>query len=299
MTDNKDRIILYWKKDASGRYFLSPGGKTGRLDGPELEVVIKMSEEETENQMTRTTQTTRTIRAARTKTVVSEDRGSGGNGPEARVFRVFQQKAGTYGAYSEYMTRHGCACCSLTTLLAAYVPQYLDLRPDETIARVEREHFDEKVWQKNYSRHIARQMPVSLYGISRILTDYQVPHRYVGAFADDEAMEEIGAHLRSGRSVVVETSRMKRENGRIVRWFDKRFAGSYHTMILLGEDESGRVIFTDSATREWSGDWQRLKKAELSDLLSYMFPQRNTEDTHVYFSRRRNTGGYILVTVQP
>ena len=59
MTDNKDRIILYWKKDASGRYFLSPGGKTGRLDGPELEVVIKMSEEETENQMTRTTQTTR------------------------------------------------------------------------------------------------------------------------------------------------------------------------------------------------------------------------------------------------
>ena len=160
MTDNKDRIILYWKKDASGRYFLSPGGKTGRLDGPELEVVIKMSEEETENQMTRTTQTTRTIRAARTKTVVSEDRGSGGNGPEARVFRVFQQKAGTYGAYSEYMTRHGCACCSLTTLLAAYVPQYLDLRPDETIARVEREHFDEKVWQKNYSRHIARQMPV-------------------------------------------------------------------------------------------------------------------------------------------
>ena len=62
MTDNKDRIILYWKKDASGRYFLSPGGKTGRLDGPELEVVIKMSEEETENQMTRATQTTRTIR---------------------------------------------------------------------------------------------------------------------------------------------------------------------------------------------------------------------------------------------
>lgn len=279
MTDNKDRIILYWKKDTMGQWFLVSGGLTGRLDGRELEVVLEMPGEKT------------TVPEAQ----VSGDGCSGRNCPTTLVFRVFQQKAGTYGVYSEYMTRHGCACCSLTTLLAAYVPQYHDLRPDETIARVEREHFDEKVWHKNYSRHIARQMPVSLYGISRILADYQVSHRYVGAFTDDEAMKEINAHLRSGRPVVVETSRMKRENGRIIRWFDRRFAGSYHTMILLGEDESGQVIFTDSATREWSGDWQRLKKAELSDLFSYMFPQRNVQDTHVYFSRRRNTGGYILI----
>lgn len=214
---------------------------------------------------------------------------------KTRTFRVFQQKAGNYGEYSEYMTRHGCACCSLTTLLEAYVPQCHDLRPDETITQVEREHFGEVVWKKNYGRHIARQMPVSLYGISRILTDFQVPHRYVGAFVDEDAMEEIYAYLRSGRPVVVETSRMKRKNGRIVKWFDKRFAGSYHTMILLGEDESGQIIFTDSATREWSGDWQRLKKARLSELLSYMFPQQNVMDHHVYFSRRKNTGGYILL----
>lgn len=295
MTENKDRIILYWKKGAAGRLFLASGGQTGRLDGPELEVVLAVPGEETENQMTQTIRTAQAIRTARTQSLVSEDKGSDGRNPMTRTFRVFQQKAGTYGVYSEYMTRHGCACCSLTTLLAAYVPQYRDLRPDGTIARVEREHFDEAVWRKNYSKHIARQMPVSLYGISRILTDCGILHRYVGAFSDQKAMGEIGDHLRSGRPVVVETSRMRRENGRIVRWFDKRFAGSYHTMILLGEDENGQVIFTDSATRAWSGDWQRIKKAELSDLLSYMFPQRNVEDTHVYFSRRRNTGGYILI----
>lgn len=295
MADIKDRIILYWNRDADGQLFLVPGEQTGRLDGSELEVVLAMHGKKTENRAAGTTQTTRTIQTVQTERVLSGDSNSDGLNPTTRIFRVFQQKAGIYGAYSEYMTRHGCACCSLTTLLAAYVPTYRNLRPDETIAQVERKHFAETVWKKNYSRHIARQMPVSLYGISRILTDCGVLHRYVGAFRDDEAMEEIGAHLRSGRPVVVETSRMKRENGRIVRWFDKRFAGSYHTMILLGEDEKGRVIFTDSATREWSGDWQRLKKAELSDLLSYMFSQRNVEDTHVYFSRRRNTGGYILM----
>ena len=266
MADRKDRIILYWKKVAFKGWFLVPGEYTGRLDGPELEVELAVSEEEKDTQ-------------------------------PARTFRVFQQKAGTYGAYSDYMTRHGCACCSLTTLLAAYVPRYRALRPDETIARVEREHFDERVWKKNYGKHIARQMPVSLYGISRILTDCGVSHRYVGDFKDEDAVNEIRAHLRSGRPVVVETSRMKRQNGRIVRWFDKKFAGSYHTMILLGEDENGHFIFTDSATREWSGDWQRLKKAEPGDILSYMFPQKNIEDSHVYFSRRRNTGGYILMDV--
>ena len=41
------------------------------------------------------------------------------DGDSQRIYPVFQQKAGIYGDYSEYMTRHGCACCSLTTALAA------------------------------------------------------------------------------------------------------------------------------------------------------------------------------------
>ena len=275
MAEKQNRITLYWQTDTQGRRFLVPGSLEGRLDGEELEVVLKEKVEPG---------------AAKLEAALEEKAKRG-----ATRFPVFQQKAGTYGIYSEYITRHGCACCSLTTLLAAYVPGHSALRPEKTVAQVEREHFDEAVWKKNYGKHIARQMPVSLYGISRILTDCGVPHRYVGAFEDEDALREIGAHLYSDRPVVVETSRMKRQNGRIVRWFDKRFAGSYHTMILLGMDESGQVIFTDSATREWSGEWQRLKKAALSDLLAYMFPQKNTGDTHVYFSRRKNTGGYILI----
>lgn len=259
-SDGKNRIWLRWEQREEGKKYLVPDARQGRLDEQELEVILTDS-----------------------------------SGSPTHMFPVFQQKAGTYGLYSAYMTRHGCACCSLTTLLAAFVPAYRALRPEETIAVVEKNCFGEKIWKKNYSRSMARQMPVSLYGISRILTDCKMAHRYVGHFLDETALLEIRRHLETGCPVVVETSRMKRKNGRIVRWFDRRFAGSYHTMILLGEDENGQVYFTDSATREWSGEWQRLKKAALPDLLSYMFPQKNVADTHVYFSRRRNTGGYILM----
>lgn len=259
-SDGKNRIWLRWKQRQDGKKYLVSDALQGRLDEQELEIVLTDDSERTVSR-----------------------------------FPVFQQKAGTYGCYSEYMTRHGCACCSLTTLLAAFAETYRTLRPEETIAVVEKSCFGEMIWKKNYSRPMALQMPVSLYGISRILTECKVTHQYVGHFVDETALLQIHAHLQTGRPVVVETSRMKRKNGRIVKWFDKRFAGSYHTMILLGEDEEGQVFFTDSATRAWSGQWQRLKKAALPELLSYMFPQKNTDDTHVYFSKRKNTGGYILM----
>lgn len=69
-----------------------------------------------------------------------------------RIYPVFQQKAGIYGKYSEYMTRHGCACCSLTTVLAAFVDRYRELTPDRTISEAERKHFPEKCMKKTMER---------------------------------------------------------------------------------------------------------------------------------------------------
>lgn len=212
-----------------------------------------------------------------------------------RTYPVFQQKANIYGNYSEYMTRHGCACCSLTTILAAFVEKYKGLTPDKTICEVERSHFPPAIYQKNYNKIMARQMPVSLYGISVILKQEGIRCDYIGHFEDTSAQLQIMKHLQAGNPVIIETSRMRRKGKRIVRFSDKKYAGSYHTMILLGVDTEGQVIFTDSATRNWAGEVQRLKQAELSELISYMFPQKNTGDTHVYFSKKRNTGGYILV----
>lgn len=259
MKENNHWGSMHFEADASGRQFLAVDKLPEQLTGKEFQLRIRLAD--------------------------------GG----VRRYMIFKQSAGNYGDYSEYMKRHGCACCSLTTLLAAYVEECYDLRPEDTVKKVEREAFDPSVWEYNYSRHIARQMPVSLLGISCILGKYQIPHRYVGDFQDEKAEEEITRHLQSGRPVIIETSRMRRKNGHIVRFFDKRFAGSYHTMILLGMEKSGKVIFTDSAARAWAGEKQRLKWARLSELLPYMFPQKRTWDNHVYFSGRRNTGGYILI----
>lgn len=212
-----------------------------------------------------------------------------------RIYPVFQQKAEIYGDYSEYMTKHGCACCSLTTILAGLVDKYKNLTPDKTIYEVEQKHFPQKIYKENYNKIMARQMPVSLYGISVILKQEGISCDYVGSFEDSTARTQIMNHLQEGNPVIIETSRMRRKGKRIVRFFDKKYAGSYHTMILLGVDAEGQVVFTDSATRNWAGEVQRLKRADLPELLSYMFPQKNTTDTHVYFSKKRNTGGYILV----
>ena len=217
------------------------------------------------------------------------------DGDSQRMYPVFQQKAAIYGEYSEYILRHGCACCSLTTILAAFVDRYKGLTPDKTISEVERKHFPEEVYTENYGKVMARQMPVSLYGISLILKKEGVSCEYIGDFEDKAAEKQMMEHLYKGMPVIIETSRMRRKGKRIVRFFDKKYAGSYHTMILLGVNEEGKVIFTDSATREWAGEQQRLKQAEISELISYMFPQKNVDDRHLYFSRKKNTGGYILV----
>lgn len=251
-------IHLNLQTDSEGKKFLSPVLPESGLNEKRLEVEI-----------------------------TSED--------SVRIYPVFQQKAGIYGEYSEYMTRHGCACCSLTTALAAFVDRYRKLTPDKTISEVERKHFPEKVYTKNYGKTMARQMPVSLYGISVILKKEGVSCKYVGDFEDAAAQKQIMEHLYKGKPVVIETSRMRRKGKRIVRFFDKKYAGSYHTMILLGVDEEGQVVFTDSATRDWAGEVQRLKRAALPELISYMFPQKNVNDTHLYFSGKKNTGGYILI----
>lgn len=214
---------------------------------------------------------------------------------DGRVYPVFQQNAMKYGKYSDYVNHHGCACCSLTSILAAWSPDCAGLTPDKTIEEVERRYFPKNVWNLNYRHILKKEMPVSLYGISTILTAKGIPNRYVGPFQRRAAALEIRGHLYSGRPVIIETSRVRYEKGKPVDINDRKFAGSYHTMILLGIDAAGMVVMTDSASRPWSGKMQRLKWVELKDIMNYMFPQLIKRDRHLYFHRRWTTGGYILV----
>ena len=208
-------IHLNFLTDNKGKKFLSPSLPNSDLNGKILKVIIS-------------------------------------DGSTKRVYPVFQQKAGVYGEASEYILRHGCACCSLTTALAAFVEKYADLKPNGTISEVERKHFPEEVYTENYGKVMARQMPVSLYGISLILQEEGVSCEYIGDFEDKAAEKQMMEHLYKGKPIIIETSRMRRKGKRIVHFFDKKYAGSYHTMILLGVDEEGQVVFTDSATRDWA-----------------------------------------------
>ena len=214
---------------------------------------------------------------------------------DGKVYPVFQQNAMKYGEYSDYMNHHGCACCSMTTMLAAWSPDCAGLTPDRTIRQVERKYFPKNVWNLNYRHILKKQMPVSLYGISTILTAKGIPNQYIGSFRREAGLEQIRNHLYSGRPVMIETSRVRYEKGRPVDLNDRKFAGSYHTMILLGIDAAGLAVMTDSATRAWAGKVQRLKWVELLEIMDYMFPQIVKWDKHLYFHRRWTSGGYILV----
>lgn len=213
-----------------------------------------------------------------------------------KIYPIFRQAAGCYGEYSEYMEHHGCACCSLTTMLAAYSKDHRDLTPDQTISKVEKNLFDTGIWHNNYDKKLKKQMPVTLYGISEILKFYGISNHYIRSFDVDAARYVMRPHLEHGKPIIIETSRIRYQKGKIVSIFDKKYAGSYHTMIILGiEEDRETVWFTDSAYRSWSGEAQRLKRAKLSDLLNYMFTCKNTLSESLYFDGRRNTGGYILV----
>lgn len=214
---------------------------------------------------------------------------------EEKEFPIFRQSGDCYGKYSEYMKQHGCACCSLTTALAAFKEEFKELTPDLTAGVIEHRVFGDKVWTDNYSRRVERQMPVSLYGISVILDYYDISHKYVKHFIYEESIRQIKSHLLKKKPVIVETRRIKKRGFKIMSINDKKYAGSYHTMILLGMNKEEEVIFTDSAYRNWSGTSQRLKKARLEDMAYYMFTVKNPGDTHQYFHKRKGTGGYILM----
>ena len=105
-------IHLNFLTDNKGKKFLSPSLPNSDLNGKILKVIIS-------------------------------------DGSTKRVYPVFQQKAGIYGEASEYILRHGCACCSLTTALAAFVEKYAKLTPDQTIWEIEKKHFTKEVYVKS------------------------------------------------------------------------------------------------------------------------------------------------------
>lgn len=211
----------------------------------------------------------------------------------ARTYRVYRQAAevnktkGDNGVPSSYMPSHGCAACAASTVLSGYAG--MNWGPAYFVETIERNEFGAE-WTINYSKKKSKQMPVSLYGITRILDRYGVRNEYVRACDPVGAYQQIENHLKGGNAVIVEVKKM---GG------DTRWAKTKHTMVLLGMTDTGQVIVADSADRTSTfGNQRRIKYATLLDVFRYTFPCTDLTSTAAYYTREASCGGYILVNPQ-
>ena len=214
------------------------------------------------------------------------------SGSGIRSYRIFAQVSNTYKKNS-FIAQHGCAVCSLTTVLSGYSKKYRNYTPAKTSKILEKRVFGTKRWKANYRKSLAAQRPVSLYGVSKVLSYCNISNRYIRFFKDKNAVKQIERHLKTGNPVIIEVNNRRQKNGKFGT-YDKKWSSSKHTMVLLGMTNTGRVIVADSATRSWSGERQRVKFTTMNRLVKYMIPCKSVS-TSVYYKNVSSAGGYILV----
>ena len=220
--------------------------------------------------------------------------------PQKRVYAIYKQngKGNLSKQFPRYMPGHGCSASSLACVLSAYAG--FTHKPFYLVEKIEKDYFGE-AWEKNYSKKDtddskSRPMPISLYGMTKILDGYGIKHEYVRAFDDQKAEREIEIHLKTGNPVIFIVSGKSRFAGaRKNKW-----TTGYHCMTMLGMTDEEEVIVADTVdrSREIFGKNQRIKYAPLKELVGYMFSCKNTTSTSVYWNGRTSSGGYILINPQ-
>lgn len=214
-----------------------------------------------------------------------------GRPSKKRNYTLYKQNAHNYSSYDNYLAWHGCAHCSLATVLGAYNEDYEGIKPNEIITGIEKKYADPKAWSREHEKHSLRyQMPLSLHGISSLLTKGKVSNEYVPFFSYDEARADIIEHLKTGNPVIVEVRQKSSKTGK----FSKRWTNSYHTMIFLGIFTDGKILLCDSVNRSWYDGGQRYKTVTIDDVMEYMFTSKRTT-TSYYYDGAASDGGYIKI----
>lgn len=213
-----------------------------------------------------------------------------------RTFTVFGQHKKPWKK-NTYLDMHGCAVCSLTTVLSGYSKKYGKYTPDQVKNIVEKKAFGTAAWKKNYGKSMRSQMPVSMYGISKVLNHEGIRTRYVRTFTNKSARKQIKDHLKTGNVVVIEANNRTQKNGKFSRTTTTRWALGKHTMVLLGFTDTGKVIVADSAQRKWSKEQQRIKFTTVNEIVNYLIPCTSSRKSY-YFSGTANSGGYVLVNLK-
>lgn len=85
-----------------------------------------------------------------------------------RKYTIFGQHKNPWKK-TKYLDMHGCAVSSLTAVLSAYSKKYRNYTPVQVKNIVEKKALGTAAWKRNYSKPVLRQMPISMYGISKVL----------------------------------------------------------------------------------------------------------------------------------
>lgn len=209
--------------------------------------------------------------------------------PNVRNYTVYKQSASVNASsFKNYMPRHGCAASGLATVLTGFGKSIVPKQVTDK-SGLEYKTFGATSWKKNYNKYNDKNdddksMPVSLYGINRVLNKYGIRTQYVRRFEKAKAASQITTHLKTGNPVIIEMKKGK-------------WANSFHTMVLLGITNTGKAIIADSADRSAFGNHQRIKYETVNNLLSegmFSCTESGAKSTNSYFSTAGG-GGYILV----
>lgn len=200
------------------------------------------------------------------------------------VYPISDQDKKKFDKNDEYMKLHGCAISCLTSVLNAKVPILSCSTPDQIIESVERKVLGLSLFKKNYNRTVEKQMPITLYGMTKVFDEYDISHKYVYDFSISTAVKEITFHLQKGNPVII----CARSSP------DTKWSGYAHIMLLIGLTDEGRAIICDSMNRDWSGTEQRIKYAKVDELVKYM-KSTTKEPTDLYWSTGSGKDGYILI----
>ena len=202
-----------------------------------------------------------------------------------KTYKMHCQFSRNYEGYNDYLASHGCAVTSLTCILGAYVEECRDWTPDETITIAEK-NVAGTAFKTNYKKKLSKQMPVSLYGISKVLDNYDISHIYVQSFeTDKEVKADIKAHLKNGYPVMFIVSQKNRETGKT----SSKWTNSYHTMVMIGIDKKDNVLIGNPAGS------QRLQMVSLDEIIDYMWSCTDEPDGF-YWNGKKRCGGYIKIT---
>ena len=213
-------------------------------------------------------------------------------------YKLYHQKSSTlyykYPKWKKYIQIHGCSTCALTGVLNATVPKYKNYTPDMVLEEVIRPVVGKASFNYNFSKPLMKQMPISLKGISKVLTANGVRNKYVYKYTQKSARKMIKKHLKNGNPVIFYMSK-------------STLTPNTHAMVMLGLDKNGRVITGDSVHRS-AGMWganNRLvkfnttkdpKSTTVANLVKYFTSSTNSISlVKDFYNGRAGNNAFILV----